>query len=196
MDSKTQKSYLLLHGRFLSACGSGLCSSSNHSLTHDLRNGTGHSILTKLPYLTCDRLRLPYSIPCGCMEYVSVSICRIDSLVLPVIQASSLRLHHAISASKPSANCTICSATTVRFWSGPLPNFRRFATIECEKDTPVNICWKQAQAADFVDFIEESLEARAGIEPAHKGFADLSLTTWVPRLGRAAYWKFGSLHPP
>ena len=25
------------------------------------------------------------------------------------------------------------------------------------------------------------MEARAGIEPAHKGFADLSLTTWVPR---------------
>jgi hypothetical protein len=24
-------------------------------------------------------------------------------------------------------------------------------------------------------------EARAGLEPAHKGFADLSLTTWVPR---------------
>ena len=32
----------------------------------------------------------------------------------------------------------------------------------------------------------EKLEARAGIEPAHKGFADLSLTTWVPRLGKAA----------
>lgn len=30
------------------------------------------------------------------------------------------------------------------------------------------------------------LEARVGIEPTHKGFADLSLTTWVPRLGRAA----------
>ena len=29
----------------------------------------------------------------------------------------------------------------------------------------------------------KELEARAGIEPAHKGFADLSLTTWVPRLG-------------
>ena len=29
----------------------------------------------------------------------------------------------------------------------------------------------------------QELEARAGIEPAHKGFADLSLTTWVPRLG-------------
>ena len=38
----------------------------------------------------------------------------------------------------------------------------------------------------FMGFTRESLEARAGIEPAHKGFADLSLTTWVPRLGRAA----------
>jgi hypothetical protein len=28
------------------------------------------------------------------------------------------------------------------------------------------------------------LEARVGIEPTHKGFADLSLTTWVPRLGQ------------
>jgi hypothetical protein len=36
------------------------------------------------------------------------------------------------------------------------------------------------------------LEARAGIEPAHKGFADLSLTTWVPRLGRAVL--FSALH--
>ena len=33
---------------------------------------------------------------------------------------------------------------------------------------------------------KEKLEARAGIEPAHKGFADLSLTTWVPRPGKAA----------
>jgi hypothetical protein len=32
----------------------------------------------------------------------------------------------------------------------------------------------------------KKLEARAGIEPAHKGFADLSLTTWVPRLGLPA----------
>jgi hypothetical protein len=34
-----------------------------------------------------------------------------------------------------------------------------------------------------------NLEARVGIEPTHKGFADLSLTTWVPRLG------VGYLHP-
>ena len=29
--------------------------------------------------------------------------------------------------------------------------------------------------------LSERLEARDGIEPSHKGFADLSLTTWVPR---------------
>lgn len=28
------------------------------------------------------------------------------------------------------------------------------------------------------------VEARVGIEPTRKGFADLSLTSWVPRLGR------------
>ena len=33
---------------------------------------------------------------------------------------------------------------------------------------------------------KKGMEARVGIEPTHKGFADLSLTTWVPRLGRAA----------
>ena len=71
------------------------------------------------------------------------------------------------------------------------PNFRRLTTIECEKDTPVDRCGKASQASDCIDFIGESLEARAGIEPAHKGFADLSLTTWVPRLG-PGLWPISS----
>ena len=32
----------------------------------------------------------------------------------------------------------------------------------------------------------ESLEARVGIEPTNKGFADLCLTTWLPRHGSQA----------
>jgi hypothetical protein len=40
------------------------------------------------------------------------------------------------------------------------------------------------QATGLAEFVtdREDLEARVGIEPTHKGFADLSLTTWVPRL--------------
>jgi hypothetical protein len=30
--------------------------------------------------------------------------------------------------------------------------------------------------------MKNSLEARGGIEPPNKGFADLCLTTWLPRL--------------
>ena len=37
------------------------------------------------------------------------------------------------------------------------------------------LVWRRAVRMEF-------LEARVGIEPTHKGFADLSLTTWVPRL--------------
>ena len=37
--------------------------------------------------------------------------------------------------------------------------------------------------------IGDLLEARVGIEPTHKGFADLSLTTWVPRLNLTSIAK-------
>ena len=37
--------------------------------------------------------------------------------------------------------------------------------------------------------MKEEVEARVGIEPTHKGFADLSLTTWVPRLIFTRYAK-------
>ncbi len=31
------------------------------------------------------------------------------------------------------------------------------------------------------------VEARTGVEPAYNGFADRSLTTWVPRHNRQGY---------
>ena len=42
----------------------------------------------------------------------------------------------------------------------------------------------------------ERLEARVGIEPTHKGFADLSLTTWVPRptIKASSYGRNKSSH--
>ena len=39
------------------------------------------------------------------------------------------------------------------------------------------------------------LEARVGIEPTHKGFADLSLTTWVPRLGQEILIQAACMKP-
>ena len=39
------------------------------------------------------------------------------------------------------------------------------------------------------------LEARVGIEPTHKGFADLSLTAWVPRLGQKIILQKAMMKP-
>jgi hypothetical protein len=40
---------------------------------------------------------------------------------------------------------------------------------------------KEGRATIVTLEVVRRLEARVGIEPTHKGFADLSLTAWVPR---------------
>ena len=65
----------------------------------------------------------------------------------------------------------------VHFSSTLKPDFGRFNPIQP----------KRARKMNFAQGIEESgnclkrLEARGGIEPPNKGFADLCLTTWLPR---------------
>ena len=57
------------------------------------------------------------------------------------------------------------------------PDFRNFA----QTTNPV-----------FSGRYEDKLEARVGIEPTNKGFADLCLTTWLPRrLQEGGNWRRG-----
>ena len=66
----------------------------------------------------------------------------------------------------------------VRFLSAPEAKIDRFYSIEAHPARKL----KSGLTTTVAGNCKKMLEARAGIEPAYKGFADLSLTTWVPRL--------------
>jgi hypothetical protein len=66
----------------------------------------------------------------------------------------------------------------VRFLSAPGAKIGRFCPIGAQPARKLTSDLTATRASNC----KKRLEARVGIEPTHKGFADLSLTTWVPRL--------------
>jgi hypothetical protein len=72
----------------------------------------------------------------------------------------------------------LSAAHRVRFLSAIETGIAPFPPIETERERSLA---RQVNTVDSGN-CNKRLEARVGIEPTHKGFADLSLTTWVPRL--------------
>ncbi len=69
------------------------------------------------------------------------------------------------------------AAKRVRFLSAPQAQIAPFSSIGAERGRSPG----RVVSARRLDMCRKRLEARVGIEPTYKGFADLSLTTWVPR---------------
>ena len=65
----------------------------------------------------------------------------------------------------------------VRFLSASRAKFGQSCSFEAQPVRKLNSSVTATQASNC----KKRLEARVGIEPTYKGFADLSLTTWVPR---------------
>jgi hypothetical protein len=57
------------------------------------------------------------------------------------------------------------------------PERGRFCPTEAQSTRKLNSSLTARQTSNC----KKRVEARVGIEPTDKGFADLSLTTWVPR---------------
>jgi hypothetical protein len=64
----------------------------------------------------------------------------------------------------------------VRFLSAPGAKFALTCPIGAQPERTVSSGLTRKHDREL-----QRVEARVGIEPTRKGFADLSLTTWVPR---------------
>jgi|SRR5450755_3930878 hypothetical protein len=80
-------------------------------------------------------------------------------------------------SSRHKGTCTNGCARLVRFLSAPGPKIALFSPIGVKRQRNLEARVNAVYSAKYT----KDLEARVGIEPTYKGFADLSLTTWVPR---------------